>query len=161
MIDLFMKIEGVEGESSDDKHQKWMELLSLSLGVAHQGGGAQSSQGSLAGGHRADFHDISFSKHLDGASTTLMLGCAGGQHFPSALIQQHRAGETKELFIEVKLTDVMISSYQLGSHGDLPMEQLSLNFGKFEMKYMPTKVAGGKAAGVKSMGWDLKTNKKV
>ena len=32
--DMFMKVEGVDGESTDDQHQKWIELLSYSHGVA-------------------------------------------------------------------------------------------------------------------------------
>ena len=27
-FDAFLKIEGIDGESTDDKHQKWIEILS-------------------------------------------------------------------------------------------------------------------------------------
>ncbi|MCU7860874.1 MAG: type VI secretion system tube protein Hcp, partial [Candidatus Thiodiazotropha sp. (ex Lucinoma kastoroae)] len=33
-VDMFMKIEGVDGESTDDAHNKWIELLSFSHGVS-------------------------------------------------------------------------------------------------------------------------------
>ena len=36
-----------------------------------------------------------------------------------------------------------------------------MNYGKIELKYVPTKVEGGKGSGSVVAGWDLKLNKKV
>ena len=44
-FDCFLKIEGVPGESTDDKHGDWIELLSYSHGVSQPSSGAQSSGG--------------------------------------------------------------------------------------------------------------------
>jgi type VI protein secretion system component Hcp len=66
--------------------------------------------------------------------------------------------------MEYKLTDAMISGVNVGgaSHGDggVPIEEVSLVFGKIDWKYT---VIGtdGKAAGNVAAGWDLKANKKA
>ena len=42
-FDTFVKIEGIAGESTDDKHKDWIELLSFSHGMS------QPVSGSAAG----------------------------------------------------------------------------------------------------------------
>ena len=162
-VDMFLKIEGVDGESTDDKHKAWIEVLSYSWGVTHPMSGTASSTGSLSAG-RADFHDLSIVKALDKASPKLMLDCAGGTHYKTVTLSLNRASGDKEQFMEYKFTDVAVSSYRPGGsgHGEtIPLEEISFHYGKVETKYTQTKVEGGKAAGSVAAGWDLKSNKKV
>lgn len=44
-VDMFMKIDGVDGESTDDAHKKWIELLSYSHGVSQPTSGASGTGG--------------------------------------------------------------------------------------------------------------------
>src|ERR1041385_8291781 len=75
-----------------------------------------------------------------------------------------RAGGDKQPFMNYKMTDVLITSVHPGGTGKgeaIPLEEVSISFGKIEWKYTQTKVQGGRAAGNVAGGWDLKTNKKV
>lgn len=162
-FDAFIKFEGIDGESSDHKHQGWIEVLSYSFGVEQPNTTSASSHGSLSA-ERANFRPFTIVKALDKASSKLFVACASGEHLPSATFEMCRAGGDKQPFMEYKMTDVLITSVHPGGTGkgeSIPLEEVSINFGKIEWKYTQTKVQGGRAAGNVAGGWDLKTNKKV
>src|SRR5262245_50636275 len=162
-FDAFLKVETVDGESTDDKHQNWIEVLSYSWGVSQPQTMSASSHGSLSA-ERADFSPFTCVKAIDKASAKLALGCASGEHFPKATLEICRAGGDKQPYMEYKMTDVMVTSFRPGGHGggeNIPLEEVSFSYGKIELKYTQTKVAGGKGSGNVAVGWYLKTNKKV
>jgi type VI secretion system secreted protein Hcp len=143
-VDYFLKIEGVDGESKDDKHKGWIELESYSFGVTNSGVMASGGGG---GAGKAKFNEFTMTKLVDKSSPILMLETATGKHFKSAEIVLVRSGTE---IMKWKLSDVLISSYQNTGSTDLPMEQISLNFAKIEVEYGSVKA-----------GWDIKTNKRV
>ena len=58
------------------------------------------------------------------------------------------------------LTDVVITSIEYGSQGDMPTEQISFNYGKIDWAYTPSDKMGKSGLPI-STGWDLKLNKKA
>nr|NIS53628.1 type VI secretion system tube protein Hcp [Phycisphaerae bacterium]NIU11189.1 type VI secretion system tube protein Hcp [Phycisphaerae bacterium]NIU59045.1 Hcp1 family type VI secretion system effector [Phycisphaerae bacterium]NIW95363.1 Hcp1 family type VI secretion system effector [Phycisphaerae bacterium] len=54
--DVFLQIEGIPGESTDEKHKDWIEILSYSHGVSQSGAGSRSSGGAATSG-RCDHQD--------------------------------------------------------------------------------------------------------
>ena len=56
-FDAFLKIDGIPGESSDDKHKDWIEILSYSHGVSQSGSGSRSSGGARSA-ERCDHQDF-------------------------------------------------------------------------------------------------------
>ena len=162
-FDAFLKINGVDGESSDSKHKGEIEILSYHWGVSQAISGTVSSSGTFSG-QRCDMTALSIVKALDKASPKLAQACAGGEHFKSATITLSRAGGDKQPYMKYKLSDVLIESVRTGGasagDGGVPAEEIGLRYGKIELEYT---VVGndGKAAGNTSGGWDLKENKKV
>jgi type VI secretion system secreted protein Hcp len=162
-FDAFLKVESVDGECLDSAHEGWIEILSYSCGVDQPASTSASSAGSLSS-QRADFHPFTVVKALDKASPKLALGAASGEHYPSAILELCRAGGDKQVYMQYKLTDVIVSSFRSGGNGGsetLPTEEVAFNYGKIEWKYTLTKVAGGQGSGNVAAGWDLKSNKKV
>ncbi|WP_425617152.1 Hcp family type VI secretion system effector [Anatilimnocola sp. NA78] len=158
-VDMFLKLNGIEGESKDDKHKNEIHIESFSWGLTQQGSGGAGGGG---GAGKVNVHDISISKYLDKSSCKLMFACSSGQHIPDGLITVRKAGEKPLEYLKIKLTDILVSSIQhSGSgHGDVLSENLSLNFAKYEVEYHEQKPDGsGTKAG--QMGWDVKANKKV
>src|SRR5215831_10842790 len=100
-VDMFLKLDGIEGESKDHKHAGEIELLSFSWGVSN------SSQVGCAGGGggagKANFSSFSFMKRVDSATPQLMLSCATGEHIKSGLITVRKAGEKPVEFLKIKL----------------------------------------------------------
>ncbi|MCP3874696.1 MAG: type VI secretion system tube protein Hcp, partial [Desulfobacteraceae bacterium] len=68
--DAFIKIDGIDGESTDDKHHGWIEIIRHGMGVKQTVSTTASSAGG-ASAERADFSDFSIRKYLDKSSPKL------------------------------------------------------------------------------------------
>jgi len=159
--DNFLKIEGVKGESTDDKHKDWIEVLSYNWGVSQLASATKSSAG---GGtvQRADFQDLSIVKIVDSATPLLFLSCAKGDHIDSVTLELCRAGGDKLKYMEYKLFNVIVSSVSIGGGGGSePTESVTFNYGKITVNYTKQARKGGGAAGNVEAGWDLEKNAKV
>jgi type VI secretion system secreted protein Hcp len=159
-VDYFLKIEGVDSESTDDKHKGEIELESFSWGETQSG---TAGRGGGAGAGKVQPQDFNFVKRTDKGSPVLFVGCATGQHFKSAILTARKAGGGQQDYLKVTMSDVLISSYQVGgaSHSELvPTEQVSLNFAKLEMSYKEQKADGSLGGEVKQT-YDFAANKKV
>jgi type VI secretion system secreted protein Hcp len=155
-VDYFLKIDGIDGESTDDKHKNEIEILSYSWGLSQAG--AQSAGGG-GGAGKATFKEFTFKKTIDKTSPLLMKACASGQHIKEAIMQVRKAGASEDYY-EIRLTDVLCSSLmQNGESGQLPMEQISFNYEKIEFKYM-AQDRDGTTVPV-TAGWDLAKNKGI
>ena len=156
-VDMFLKIDGIKGESLDDKHKDTIQILSYSLGVNNEGTGG-FNQGSGAG--RAVVQDISITKFVDVSSPNLFISCCSGKHLDKAQIFVRRAGgHNPQDYLEITLTEVFISSFQEMSSGNqLPTENVTLNFSKIEFQYKTQTAKGALGAAVKT-GYDVKANK--
>jgi type VI secretion system secreted protein Hcp len=158
--DIFAKIGDIKGETTDDKHKDEIDVLSYSWGVSQTG---TLAFGGGAGAGKAQFNDFQFTTTTSKASPQLFLSCASGQHIKEATITVRKAGgESKQDYLILKMTDVMISSYNTAgsSQGDRPTESVSMAFAKVEFTYKPQNADGSLGAPV-TAGWDLKANKKV
>jgi len=156
-VDMFLKITDIKGESKDNKHKEEMEIESFSWG-AHQLGA--SSHGTGAGAGKVSMQDFSFVMRTNSASSHLFIACASGKHLKEAVLTCRKAGGTQQNFLVVTMSDVLISSYQTGGSngGEVPMDQISLNFSKIEVDYLAQDEKGNtKSAGKKS--WNMKENK--
>lgn len=155
-VDMFLKITDVKGESKDSVHKDSISIDSFSWGATQMG---TSSHGTGAGGGKVNMNDFHFVMRNNSASPTVFLYCANGRHLKDATLTCRKAGGKQENFLIVKMSDVLISSYQTGGSqgGDVPMDQISLNYSKIEIDYLSQDEKGiTKSAGKK--WWDQKTN---
>lgn len=131
-VDMFLKIDNIKGESTDDRHKDWIEIESFSWGLSNT---ASVGHGGGGGAGKVNVHDISFVRPVDAASPVLFQACCRGEHLREATLTVRKAG-SKQDYLKYKLTDILISSYQTGgSSGDLPLEEVSLNFNKVHVEY--------------------------
>jgi type VI secretion system secreted protein Hcp len=158
-FDVFLKIEGIDGESTDSKHQNWIEILAYSHGTTQFAAGSRSSGGAASGG-RCDHQDFTFTKTLDKATPKLLLHCCNGKHIPSATLQLNRATGDKTKFMEYKLEDIIVSSltYNGATGMDLPGETVSFNYGKITWTYTETDHKTGSAKGNVTANWSVVEN---
>lgn len=157
-VDYFLKIDGIPGESADAKHKNEIQLESFSWGealeVPHAGAG---------GGHgQVGMRDLSFTMLVNKASPKLFLACASGKHLKEAVLTARRAGKAQQEFLVVKLSQVLVSSYETsGSAGNVaPLDHVSLGYSRIELEYRPQKADGSLDAPVKA-GWDLVQNQAI
>jgi type VI secretion system secreted protein Hcp len=156
-FDYFLKIDGISGESTDNKHKGEIEVLSWSWGETHPtpptpGGGVSAG--------KVEMTDLHVSARLTKASPQLLLACASGKHLKSAVLTGRRGGgKSQDEFLTFSLTDVLVSSFQTGgTTADAPLDSVSLNFAKIEVTYKEQSAKGGPGAATR-VGWDRKQNK--
>lgn len=143
--DYYMKIEGINGESTDLKHKDWIELDSFSWGMSNPSA-AGSGSGTGMGTGKVSMQDMHFSMKMDKSSPRLMLACATGQHIPRLQFTVSRpdaTGGTTDYYV-VTLSDVLISSFQTSSAPQPPAgtprapesASVKLNFTKIQWTYI-------------------------
>jgi type VI secretion system secreted protein Hcp len=156
--DYFLKVDGIEGESSDAKLAKTIEIDSWSWGQSQLG---THHGGSGGGAGKVTVHDIHFASKVNKASPKIKLACSSGTHVKKAELFCRKAGGKEQgVFLKITMTDVLVSSYQLGGSPNsiVPEEHFSFNFGAIEMEYKEQKPDGTLGAPVKA-GWDVRANK--
>lgn len=155
--DTFLNIDGIKGESEDSKHTGEIEVIAWSWGESQT---ATASFGGGSGAGKVNMQDFHFSMHANKASTELMYHCASGKHIGKAVLTARKAGEEQQEYLTYTMTDCVVSSYQTGGSGEIPIDSVTLNFAKIEVSYKPQKKDGTLDSAVK-FGWNVKENKKV
>ena len=157
-VDYFLKLDGIEGESTDNKHAKEIDVDAWSWGESQTGSGAQGGGG---GTGKVSMQDFSFVMKFNKASPKLMLACATGKHIKSARLAVRKAGQGQQDYLTFTFTDVLVSSFQTGgteASGLLPLDHVSLRFARIEVEYKAQK-ADGSVAVAAQFKYDLKLNK--
>lgn len=134
-VDSFLKLDGVQGESMDERHKGEIEILSFSWGATQTAAGA----GGGGGAGKVQVSDFNFVSNISRASPVMMQKCCTGEHLKQGVLSVRKAGGTQQDYLIVKLSDCLISSYSAGGtqSDDQPMEQVSLNFKKCEISVAP------------------------
>lgn len=132
--DLFLKLDGVEGESTYKGHEKWIHLFSYSTGFDNAG---SVGKGGAAAG-KATCSPFYATKSVDKSSPPLVAAVMSGQRFQKAQIDVVRTGEFNATFLKYELSDVIVSSLQeagAGGGADVPQESVAMNFAKLNLTY--------------------------
>ena len=157
VVDYFLKITDIPGESQDDKHKDEIQCESWTMGATNLGTG---EAGGGSGGGRSAHEDMKFTAKMSKASPKLFLACATGQAIDKAVLTCRKAGKDPQEFLKITLSDVFVSSYQSTGSGKevVPLDNFSLNFAKIEKSYAPQKKDGSLDSPIVH-NYDLKANK--
>jgi len=137
-VDYFLKIDGIPGESKDDRHKDEIDVLSWSWGAS-----TTSPGGTPRASSKPCASSINFSKFLDKASPPLAAKTMTGTPIPKATLVGRKAGKEQQEFLKVEFTDILVSSYQTGGSGsDQPTETVSFNFAKMTIEYKEQRADG-------------------
>ncbi|MGA8478846.1 MAG: type VI secretion system tube protein Hcp [Chthoniobacterales bacterium] len=156
-VDYFLKLDGIEGESKDSKHQNEIEIGSFSFGATQSGSFSAMGGG---GSGKVSMQDFHFTIPTQKASPKLLLNCATGNHIPKGILTCRKAGKEQQEFLKYTFSDLLVSSFQTGGSSETPMDQVSLNFAKIEVEYKEQKADGTLGGSIKA-GYDLKQMKEV
>ena len=158
-VDMFIKIDTVDGESKDAKHKKEIDVLAWSWGLSNSG---SAHTGGGAGAGKVNVQDLSLTKWVDSASPKLMLAACNGKHFANALLTIRKAGEKPVEYLKIKLEEVLITSISTGGSGgeDRLTENVTLNFSKVSVDYVPQDDKGAAGTAI-PMSWDIAANEKA
>lgn len=156
-VDMFLKLDGIDGEAQDDKHKKEIDVLAWSWGSSQSG---TTHMGQGGGGGKANIQDLSFTHYIDSSTHNLLQRVFDGKHIKEGTLVVRKAGGTPLEYLTVKMEDIMVTSVSTGGSGgeDRLTENVTLNFSKVQLIYKPQK-EDGSADADKIAGWDIAENK--
>jgi type VI secretion system secreted protein Hcp len=158
-VDMFIKIDDIKGEANDAKHKGTIDVLSWSWGVTQSG---TTHMGGGGGSGKANVNDLTLTKYIDRASPVLLKICCSGKHIKTAVLTVRKAGDKPLEYLKITMEDAIVSSVSTGGSGgsDRLTENVTLNFARVKMEYVPQKPDGSGDAAV-PMGWDIACNKEL
>jgi type VI secretion system secreted protein Hcp len=153
---VYLKLDGIDGESQDVNHTGWIDILSYNWGVNHT-----ASKGGAFGLPKVN--DMCFTTLVSKASPKLMLACANGKIIKTAVLSvtgKFSADGQIRTFLNITMKNAIVSSYKVSGNGEeLPMDSFCLNFASITMDYILYDVAGA-VGGVQhfTSTWNVATN---
>lgn len=155
--DMFIKIDGIEGESLDATHKNEIQVLNWDWVVSQH---SNMHSGSGGGSGKATVNDFSFTHYVEKASPNLLNHCLTGKHIKNIQFVVRKAGGDPLEYLIMKFTDTIITRVDL--HGSLedesrPRELVHFSFTKMTQDYVMQNAEGHKS-GVISASYDVKAN---
>ena len=134
---IFVKFDGIDGESNDRDHVKWSDVLSVSESLTLPDGGAT---GATRRRGAAQYQDIVISKELDKASVKLREKLARGEVIPRVDIHVTKSftDAGRVVYFKYEMTNVVITNFSMSASGasdSVPVESASLNFEEIKVTY--------------------------
>lgn len=137
-VDMFLKIEGIEGDSQDALRPNNIDILAWSWGA--------SSTPKGKGGVSCNFQDVSITKYVDSSSPALLMGQLEGTQFATGQLAVRRntaTGQSIE-YIVIDFNNIRITSLSTGGSGgeDRLTENVSFSFSDATYTYTPQTQTG-------------------
>jgi len=160
--DIFLRLDGIKGESTGQAHMFEMDINSYSWVVEQVG--VQNTGIGGGGSGKTSVHDIVIAKFVDIATPALCLFCVTGMHIKDGQITLRKAAGAKWLeFLKIRLEDILITNVSedlSGTQSERINESIALNFARFFVEYTEQNASGGGTAAA-VMGYDIKANIKL
>ena len=140
LVDYFMKIDGVAGESMDAKHRDEIQVLAFRW--------AEKSPRDVATGQahgRIHMDPFKVTMNVNKASPKLFLMCAQGTVSPKIIFTARKAGAGQQDYLRLTLLQACVSDFELESEEDtdqLPTNRLEFTFRQMEIEYLQQKADG-------------------
>jgi len=161
-MSVFVKYEGIDGESSDSGHAGWMDVEAISWGVGRQINSNSSTQGDRESSN-AVITDLQITRYMDSATPKIFIeSCCGTGKEVKIHLTKTGKGSGADVFMEYTLKNALISNYTVAAHSqetNRPTETITISFVDVEVKYTPYDEDGNAQAAI-AVGYDTATNTK-
>lgn len=154
-FDIFLKLQGIDGESQDKAHPKAIQLIYWEWTVSQE---SSMHAGSGGGSGKASFSGLEFKHEIDRASPNLFIYSATGKHIPKAELIMRKAGGTPLEFFRITMDDVLITKVNPSADSGYAIETVTLTFAKVKQEYVVQNAQGG-SMGAVTAAFDIKGNK--
>lgn len=153
--DMYLKVDGVNGESKDASHSGWTDITSFSWGASQN-----ANNGGSVG--KVNFSDLHVIARIDKSVSALMKYCATGKHVNKVELSLCRASGEQTEYARITLEDVLVTSVDYS--GVNKTEELTMTYSfqaaKVRQQYWEQTRTGQRGAET-SMGWDIKENREI
>jgi type VI secretion system secreted protein Hcp len=126
-LDMYLKFDNVKGDSVDDGHKDWIDVLAWSWGLSTNGKGKTCVQ------------NLSVTKYIDSSTDDLIQAIPANMVFNRAQLVVKRAGEQQIDYIALDMSGVAITSVSTGGSGgeDRLTENVTFSFTELTGKFTP------------------------
>jgi len=169
-FDVYLKIDNIDGESTDDKYSGQIEVIAFDYGIDQPSEGPGSAKGA-AGFGRAEFKDFRIVKYLDKATANLHKAAANGTNIASATLTVCQATGSKSVVLQVTFSNLMVSEVLTGNAMDIAefnvpqektadsfIELVGFKYGEIKTTYTEYDHDTGASKGNVEFGWNVGKN---
>lgn len=160
-VEIFLKLDGIDGESVKKGAEDWIELFSFSNGASNP---SSVAFGTGSGAGKVDLSSLSLQKQLDKSSPKLFLNCCAGTHIAKGqmVVREATGGDTTQTYFQYDMTEVFIDSISWGGSagGGKPSESVSVSAKSLQITYLPQD-STGQVGNKIVVGWDVSKNQKI
>jgi type VI secretion system secreted protein Hcp len=157
--DIFLRIEGITGESQDANHQGWINVDSFTWGAMQPG---NMGVGGGGGAGKVQYRDLTVQASIDKATPAIMRYLSNGKHVSKLEVSVCKAGGSQIEYCRITLEDVLITNVIF--HGATQRDLIGISYqfpaAKIKNQYWEQSANGGKGAESQS-GWNIKENKEA
>ena len=156
---LFLRAEGITGESQDTNHKGWTDVTAFEWGASQPG---NMNTGGGGGAGRVQYRDLTVQASMDKATPALLAACSAGKHITKVEISACKAGGQQTEYARIILEEVIITEVSYtGSNGTDTLDiSYSFQAARVRTQYREQTASGGKGAEVAS-GWNIKENREI
>lgn len=159
---IYMQYAGIDGDVTEVKHTKWVDVGSFQLGV---GRGINSPIGSTAKREVStpNVSDITITKRMDISSYRWLEESLYGQKAVKCTVHFTRTGQdgNTEVFAEYIFENCLVAGYSVSTGGSDASESISINFTKLEYTYTDRDAVNAPGGSKPRAAYDLTGAKKA
>lgn len=133
LVDMFLKLDGVQGESPDPQHQSEIQIDGFTIdGVTPQDAFTKQATGALR------MSNLTIRAKVDKSTALLFTKMATHEKLPTAVLTCRKAGKEQFVYFKVTLSEVYVVRVHAGDRaagsGDvIPACEFELSYGKIEI----------------------------
>ncbi|HTW60781.1 MAG TPA: type VI secretion system tube protein Hcp [Terracidiphilus sp.] len=131
-VDYFLKLDGIQGESVDDKHKNEIQILSWSWGAANVS--SVSGTGGSGSG-KVDCSDVSMMLNFDKSTPKFFKAICAGSHITTGTLSAIKAGSDGKPYLKVDFKELFVTGLQMSAAGEVPAVSLSMTYNEIKIDY--------------------------
>lgn len=148
----FLQMGDIKGDSTDDKHKEWIDILSFNFGTRSYGRGARE-------GGAIQVDDITITKRLDSSSVELANANLVRKLFKAVTIEACTESGDKARYLMITLKDAVVINYSFAASPEgkgSSLDTFTVEFGEIEVQYTAID-SQGRTGNDKRLGWRRST----
>ncbi len=154
-VDYFLKLDGVEGESEDEKHKKQIQLMSFSWGASNTSS-VSGTGGSGAG--KANLSDFNVMTNFDKSTPELFKNLTKGTHFKTGSMEAVKSGADGKPYLKVDFKELFCTGLQISASSEVPAVALTFSYNEIKIDYYAQNEQGNLVS-TGAITFNLKENK--
>lgn len=131
-VDYFLKLDGIEGESADEKHKNQIQLMSWSWGASNMSSVAGTG-GSGAG--KVDMSDFNLMTYFDKSTPKFFKNISKGTHITKGTLEAVKSGADGKPYLKIDFQEIFITGLQMSASSEVPSVSITFTYNEIKVDY--------------------------